>query len=319
MVAELAFSPGQAAGSRAVSATAGEAALLLEDYNVESFGDEAARLSWNDQLRGDYDNNGTVGISDITPVAIYYGGNVGDGLGNDVSEGFIDRAGATDGSVSIAEITPIAMHYGTTLDGYNIYRSVEGHPEIDEKLLVNMDDPGSEMSIERAVTEPFQPAAYFYQDNTLLDDIVETSTTFIYRLVPVGDEGESGYDVTETLTIDQGEDTTPPHGPGAPTNPYKGITFMDAGDGRAKIVYRRNAADNVTPQDRLRYFLYLGPPGGDAGIDLDNSTIIEVTDVDPPYIWEDLANGTTYAAYLAAEDEAENRTSPVAASSPAAS
>jgi len=310
LVAEIAFSPRPATGSRAVSVTAGESALLLNDYTIESFGDEAARLSWNDQLRGDYNNNGSVGISDITPIAMYFGGIPGDGQGDDVAEGFIDRGGETDNAVSIAEITPIAMHYGITIDGYNIYRSVDGHPEIPEKKLANLDIPSLEISIGRAVDETFEPAEYFYQDDTMLDDIVDDSTTFIYRIAPVGDTGESDYSLSDTLTIEQGEDTTPPHGPGAPTNPYIGITYMDAGNGRIKIVYKRNAVDNVTPQDQLRYFLYIGPPGGDAGIDLNNSIVIEVTDTDPPYIWESLANGTTYAAYLAAEDEAGNRTSP---------
>jgi len=311
LVAEIAFTSGPATGSRAVSVTAGESALLLEDYIIASFGDEAARLSWNDQLRGDYDNNGSVGISDITPIAMYFGGITGDSVGDDVAEGFIDRGGATDGSVGIAEITPIAMYYGITIDGYNIYRSVDGHPEIEAEWLANLDSPSLEISIERAIDEAFEPAEYFYQDDTMLDDMVGDSTTFVYRIVPVGDTGESEYDLSDTLTIEQGEDTIPPHGPGAPTNPYLGITYMDAGDGRIKIVYRRNAVDNVTLPDQLRYFLYIGPPGGDAGIDLDNSIVIEVTDTDPPYIWDSLANGTTYAAYLAAEDEAGNRTSPV--------
>jgi len=311
LVAELAFSPGPATGSRAVSVTAGESALMLEDFSAESFGDEAAHLSWNDQLRGDYNNDGAVGISDITPIAMYFGGIPGDGMGDDVAEGFIDRGGATDNSVSIAEITPIAMYYGITIDGYNVYRSVDGHPEITEKLLVNADNPSLEISIERSVEETFEPAEYLYQDNTMLDDTVGDSTTFIYRIAPVGDSGESDYSPSDTLTIEQGEDAIPPHGPGAPTNPYLGITYMDAGDGRIKIVYRRNAVDNVTPRDQLRYFLYIGPPGGDAGIDLANSIIIEVTDTYPPYVWDSLANGTIYAAYLAAEDAAGNRTSPV--------
>lgn len=314
LVAEIAFAPGPSTGSRAVSVTAGESALILDDYTVESFGDEAARLSWNDQLRGDYNNDGSVGISDVTPIAMYFGGSTGDGLGNDVAEGFIDRGGATDGTVTIAEITPIAMYYGMTIEGYNIYRSVEGHPEIDEKKLVNRVNPESDVSIERAVDETFEPAAYIYQDDTMLDDLVDETTTFIYRIAPVGDTGESDYSLSDTLTIEQGEDTIPPHGPGAPTNPYLGITYMDAGNGRVKIVYRRNAVDNVTPRDRIVYFLYIGPPGGDAGIDLNNSTVLEVTETDSPYIWEGLANGTVYAAYLAAEDEAGNRTSPVSTS-----
>jgi hypothetical protein len=314
LLAEVAFMPGPAPGSRTASSTAAEASLIINNYTITSLG-TSAELSWNDQLHGDYDNTGKVTVADLTPLAMFFGGTPGDGLGNDEAEGFIAvSAGHSGGggSLGIADITPIAMNYGRTIDGYNIYRTVDGHPEVPAKKLSNLLVSGGALSIDRIVTNPYLSIPYIYQDDTLMEDFISPATTYVYRIVPSGDSGEATFDRSETVDIVETADTIPPHGPGAPTNPYMGILNVDAGNGRAKITMRRNAVDNVTPVDQIRYFLYLGPTGPDYGIDLANSTVVEVTASPNPYIWEGLASGTTYAIYLAAEDLVGNRTHPTA-------
>ncbi len=81
-------------------------------------------LIWSYRNLGDYDQNGAVGISDITPIAIHYGEAVPeiDGQPDDYSiQAVVDGSG--NGTVDIADITPIAMNYGTTVDGYAVQTS----------------------------------------------------------------------------------------------------------------------------------------------------------------------------------------------------
>jgi len=78
------------------------------------------RLLWHEVNVGDYDNNGTVGIADITPIAMHYGEEATD---SNSATGLIDGYDG-NGTVDISDITGIAMNFGTSLAGYNVY--VEG-------------------------------------------------------------------------------------------------------------------------------------------------------------------------------------------------
>jgi len=83
-------------------------------------------LSWSYRNLGDYDQDGAVGISDITPIAMHYGEEVPeiDGVPDDYSiQAVIDGSG--NGTIDIADITPIAMSYGTAVEGYAIQTSAD--------------------------------------------------------------------------------------------------------------------------------------------------------------------------------------------------
>ncbi len=93
----------------------------VTDLAATDNGDGTYTLTWHYINSGDYDQSGTVGISDITPIAMHYSETyeledvncllaVIDGSGNYV--------------VDIADITPIAMYYSTDCAGYRIQRGV---------------------------------------------------------------------------------------------------------------------------------------------------------------------------------------------------
>ena len=89
----------------------------VTDLALTDNGDGAYTLSWHYRNLGDYDQNGTVGISDITPIAMHYG------EAYDIEDvncllAVIDGSG--NGVVSIVDITPIAMYYGVELDAYAV-------------------------------------------------------------------------------------------------------------------------------------------------------------------------------------------------------
>jgi len=65
-------------------------------------------LTWYYRNQGDYDQSGSVGIADITPIAMYYGQTVPPD-GENTLVGVVDGSG--NGVIDIADITPIAMGY----------------------------------------------------------------------------------------------------------------------------------------------------------------------------------------------------------------
>jgi len=102
--------------------------------------ESAYYLSWSYRNLGDYDQDGAVGISDITPIAMHYGEAVPevDGQPDDYSiQAVVDGSG--NGTVDIADITPIAMNYGTTVDGYTVQTSADEAQTWDDLTPVLVD------------------------------------------------------------------------------------------------------------------------------------------------------------------------------------
>ncbi len=93
----------------------------VADLEATDNGDDTYTLSWHYVNSGDYDQNGTVGISDITPIAMHYNEEVPvDDTERNSLQAVID--GSENGKVDIADITPIAMYYGSECAGYRIQR-----------------------------------------------------------------------------------------------------------------------------------------------------------------------------------------------------
>lgn len=74
-------------------------------------------LRWNYRNIGDYDQSGTVGITDITPIAMHYGHTVG----TDPLDAVIDGDGS--GTIGIADVTPLAMYFGINVTSYRVESS----------------------------------------------------------------------------------------------------------------------------------------------------------------------------------------------------
>jgi PKD repeat protein len=107
--------------AKAVSAPPEGDLNRVNDLQITSNGDTTYTLSWHYKNLGDYDQNGTVGISDITPLAIHFSEAVP--LGNTVCiQSVIDGSG--NGEIDISDITPIAMNFRRECAGYRI----EGAP-----------------------------------------------------------------------------------------------------------------------------------------------------------------------------------------------
>ncbi|MCD6282081.1 hypothetical protein J7J84_00530, partial [bacterium] len=117
--------PPYSEGIRFVSTPPGD---RVSDLALTDHFDATYTLEWRYRNLGDYDQNGTVGISDITPLAIHYNEEVPEEdkeLRNSI-QAVVDGSG--NGIVDIADITPIAMNYGTCCAAYSI-RSASSYPE----------------------------------------------------------------------------------------------------------------------------------------------------------------------------------------------
>lgn len=71
-------------------------------------------------LPGDYDQNGVVSISDLTPLAVHFGKQVPAGNPNSI-EAVVDGDG--NGSITIADVTPIGVNFGLAVSGYRFFSS----------------------------------------------------------------------------------------------------------------------------------------------------------------------------------------------------
>jgi outer membrane protein assembly factor BamB len=97
-----------------VSTPPGENSRVTDLDLIDNW-DGTYSLVWHYYNLGDYDQNGTVAISDITPIAVHFGEQVPPG-GKDSLTGVIDGSG--NGVVDIADITPIAQGFMRDVAGY---------------------------------------------------------------------------------------------------------------------------------------------------------------------------------------------------------
>ncbi len=115
------------------------------------------RVEWRGKHLGDYDLDGTVGVADITPIAMNYGAAVEyvDGLpvesGDNEYRACID--GDRNGVIGVADITPIAQHFSERCTGYRIYLGLRATGETELTWQTEYKTPqGNQFS---PVTVPF--------------------------------------------------------------------------------------------------------------------------------------------------------------------
>lgn len=111
------------AQGRAVDQATGKAvsAVPAQQYATPQRTDDAptgnSSLYWLHFMRGDYDSNGEVNISDLTTVGQHFGKNSG-------SPDWVTAAHVADGDgngeINIADVTPIGMNFGAVIGAYAI-------------------------------------------------------------------------------------------------------------------------------------------------------------------------------------------------------
>lgn len=181
-------------GQRSPSGAAGaggtvfnlQARLIDADGNDEG---ESVNLSWTYRNDGDYDQNGQVTVSDLTPLAqfwqkqaIYDDPEIHGGIdywpsGQPLADGGVEAAappaagsgadnwriaqvdGDSNGLVSLSDITPIAIGFGASITEYEILRREEGTEEYSKIGSLDLPSAG-----------PGRPLTLFYNDPLNVED-----------------------------------------------------------------------------------------------------------------------------------------------------
>jgi len=121
-------------GKRASAPPGGED-NVVDDLAIVSSADETITLAWSYRNLGDYDQNGTVGIPDITPIAMYYGADVAQVLKAEAADG------NGDGFVTVSDVTPIAMHFAAEVAVYRIQQAQSEEGEFETVVNIALPEP----------------------------------------------------------------------------------------------------------------------------------------------------------------------------------
>jgi len=105
----------------------------IPDFDFVDRGDGTYDFTWSYYNVGDYDQNGTCAIGDLTPLAQHFGNLVADDPDADVVDG------NGDGQVTIADVTPIAAHFGNNVTDYLIEGSEDGESGWSEVGVVDFE------------------------------------------------------------------------------------------------------------------------------------------------------------------------------------
>jgi PKD repeat protein len=102
----------------------------VNDFAISDHGDGSYTLSWHYRNLGDYDQNGVVGVSDITPLAMHFGKTYNFELEANTIQAVAD--GSLNGTVGIEDVTQIAMYFGTECAGYFLRTSPAPPASVEE-------------------------------------------------------------------------------------------------------------------------------------------------------------------------------------------
>jgi PKD repeat protein len=193
-------------------------------------------LRWAERLLGDYDQNGEVGLPDLTKLGQYLNyhvvydapelhngiadipsgdpedlGDVGAGMPPAPDSGAFNWRlaridGNRDGVIDIHDITPLAQHWHEAITGYSAYR--QGPQDADFTLMTSGANPPPGVSIRRfdlldkvdPKLQPFLPVLYAIPDFFILDPPT-VGTQYKYKVAPfVSDLPANGPD-SPTITV----------------------------------------------------------------------------------------------------------------------
>ncbi|MEZ5337642.1 MAG: PQQ-binding-like beta-propeller repeat protein [bacterium] len=114
MLTELEQVRSDAGRTREISMAPRELGNRVTQIGTEDSGDGGVNVGWYYQNTGDYDQNGQVTISDLTPVGVGFQATA-------ASSGWFTKGAADgdhNGEVNLADITPIGVHFGNAVTGY---------------------------------------------------------------------------------------------------------------------------------------------------------------------------------------------------------
>ena len=121
----------QGTARRTSAVPTGEGSKVL-DFGIYFESAPDYNFRWTYRNQGDYDANGVVTISDLTPVGVHFGKRFGDSGWSDAQR----ADGDNNGEINISDVTPIGVNFGGQVDGYvlQIFSAAE-QDFVDEEVV----------------------------------------------------------------------------------------------------------------------------------------------------------------------------------------
>lgn len=140
-------------------------------------------FGWLYANQGDYNQDGLVGIEDLTPLGLHFGES---GLFLiDSVQAIVD--GNKDGEINISDITPIGLNFGaSTLGGYNIYASTDIHDYPTSNSATSLIAPLDSIALADSTGDRTAVRRLFSKD------ITPPAATFYAWVRPVDESGTEG-------------------------------------------------------------------------------------------------------------------------------
>ncbi len=197
---------------------------IVDDLDYREDGLGGWELTWHYKNVGDYDQNGSVGISDITPIAMYYKQPA-------TPPTTIAADGDNSGTVDIADITPLAIHFNYEAAHYSVRSS-------DTQSGAYTNEVG-----QVVVVESTADSTGFLRFNFTLP----TTESMWYRVVPLNSASSEGVPSTPVFFQVPGDATNIISV--TPTQGVEGadITFSAAVTGTEPLIFDWDFGGGATP------------------------------------------------------------------------
>ncbi|MEZ5339453.1 MAG: PKD domain-containing protein [bacterium] len=179
-------------------------------------------INWSEVLIGDYDQNGLVNVSDLTPLgrelngtvayddAAFHGGFAGWPAGDPIDDGgetppsagspaanwrLARIDGDRNGLLTQADITPIAVHWQEALSGYRIYRQAPGESQF--TIVPGKAGTSDGLSIDHPATPGNAPVLYGFEDDGAI-----ASGVYLYYVAPYDLQSQQQGPASGIVSID---------------------------------------------------------------------------------------------------------------------
>ena len=122
--------------TRLVSSPPRGAANRVDDLEIGELQEGTYTLTWHYRNLGDYNQDGSVNVTDITPLAIHFGETA-----NEANE-WID--GNEDGVINIMDVTPVAVNFLAEVTGYSVQAADAPDGTFNEVAFESLNDASGE-------------------------------------------------------------------------------------------------------------------------------------------------------------------------------
>ncbi len=193
--------PGYLGGPVSVSASYGNATRrvsippvgtsnVIKDLVTEDLGGGSVGLSWVERNTGDYNFDGLVSVSDLTPIGIFFQSSVFRNLDSSPlkTEYWVDGNG--DGLITVGDLTPIGQNYQANVSKYYISRNGGNPIEVLRSQVTPRTGlpPVYNIAVTGSLTDSFVVSPVDSQGNVGADSAGNTAVDLRAKLTITGAE-----------------------------------------------------------------------------------------------------------------------------------